>query len=125
MIGPAWREAPHPEATDEEGPGQWRRHDIQQFAGGMKPPPWTEIQSLITDWLVEVDVLRAQPNRTGERLPSHPVAEAVARVHARFEQIHPFLDGNGRTGPPGLPTGHHPETRAQLLSFGARSRRPR
>ena len=24
--------------------------------------------------------------------------EALARLHARFEQVHPFLDGNGRTG---------------------------
>jgi len=28
----------------------------------------------------------------------HRSSEALAEVHARFQQIHPFLDGNGRTG---------------------------
>lgn len=90
MIGPVWQAAPHPEANEQEGPGQWRRHDIQPFSGGMEPPPWTEIPAKMTDWLADVNALRA--------VPSSPIAEAVARLHATFERIHPFLDGNGRTG---------------------------
>lgn len=85
-----WDVAPHPQATDDERPGSFRQHDIEPFPGGMRPPAHTDVPHLITDWLREV-----------ERLPgSDPMTfpEALARVHARFEQVHPFLDGNGRTG---------------------------
>ena len=34
---------------------------------------------------------------------THPV-ELAAEFHARFEEIHPFLDGNGRTGREALNT---------------------
>ncbi|HLJ81099.1 MAG TPA: Fic family protein [Ktedonobacterales bacterium] len=106
MIGPAWKVAPHPLASDQEGPGQWRRHDIEPFGGGMEPPSWTEIQALMTDWTESVGELRSDPSVRllnmdgGElRLPDKaPFAQRVARLHAAFERIHPFLDGNGRTG---------------------------
>lgn len=89
-LTPAWDVAAHASATDAERPGSFRQHDIRPFPSGMQPPPWPQVPSLITDWLSGVDGLRA------DRREADP--EGFARMHARFEQIHPFLDGNGRTG---------------------------
>jgi hypothetical protein len=88
-MTPVWMVSPHPHATDREGPGSFRQHQIAAFPGGMKPPSWTEVDALMRDWSVKVDSLRA---------PTLPLPEALAEVHNEFERIHPFLDGNGRTG---------------------------
>ena len=92
MIGPAWQAAPHADASAGEGPGQWRQHDIRPFPGGMEPPPWTAVPARMTDWVADVAGLGSRQRETD------PIAEAVARLHAGFEQVHPFLDGNGRAG---------------------------
>jgi Fic family protein len=55
----------------------------------MVPPPWPEVPAAITDWVSSVNALRAR---------EADLPEKIAGVHCRFEQIHPFLDGNGRTG---------------------------
>jgi hypothetical protein len=89
-LRPVWDVAPHPDADDRETPGAFRRHDIQPFPGGMRPPAWPDVPMLVDDWLREA---RALPRVDPLLLP-----EALAHLHARFEQIHPFLDGNGRTG---------------------------
>lgn len=89
-MTPVWTVDPHPHATDAEGPGAFRRHEIAQFPGGMKPPLWTEVDHLMRQWVDDVNDLR---NSTAEPFP-----EALASVHNAFERIHPFLDGNGRTG---------------------------
>lgn len=88
-MEPVWNVAPHPAATDFETPGNWRQHNIVPFPGGMTPPDHTQLQALMTDWVGKIGSIREDPS---------PIAEAVAKGHAEFEKIHPFLDGNGRTG---------------------------
>jgi len=87
-LEPVWGVAPHPGATEREAPGSFREHDIQPFPGGMVPPSWIEVPAALSTWLEEVS------NVAGQARP----IEALAGVHGAFERIHPFLDGNGRTG---------------------------
>ena len=89
-MGPVWEWEPHPDATPDEAPGSWRRHDILTFPGGMRPPDWTEVPQRMSDWVRAANMAVSALDLL---LP-----ERLAEVHARFEQIHPFLDGNGRTG---------------------------
>lgn len=89
-LTPVWDVAPHPGATGKESPGSFREHDIQPFPGGMRPPPWPQVSALVTDWIDDARSLPSEIQTTGP--------EALARLHARFERIHPFLDGNGRAG---------------------------
>jgi Fic family protein len=86
-MGPVWSIAPHPYAPEEK-PGSFRRHEIQPFPGGMIPPSWVEVPAAILDWVETLTAVRSAEN---------PI-EAIAVAHSTFESIHPFLDGNGRTG---------------------------
>ena len=89
-MTPVWDVAPHPQATVREKPGSFREHDIERFPAGMLPPPWPDVPALIRDWIASAQSL-TESDATS-------ITEALAELHARFEQIHPFLDGNGRTG---------------------------
>jgi Fic family protein len=79
-------------------PGQLRH--IQNFIGGLKieqarfiPPPPAEVPRLMTD----LDrLIRHQPDPESHYDVS--VLSRAAIVHAQFETIHPFVDGNGRVG---------------------------
>lgn len=89
-MTPVWEVAPHPQATPKERPGSFREHDIEPFPGGMRPPEWPQVPVLIRDWIADAQALR--------KADADEIPEALARLHSRFEQIHPFLDGNGRAG---------------------------
>lgn len=89
VVEPVWAQSPPEELHPAEGPGSFRHHEIAEFPGGMRPPSFVTIPALIDDWLRAVDDGPAD----GEHLMEH-----LARTHVRFEGIHPFRDGNGRTG---------------------------
>ncbi len=87
-LGPVWGVSPHPNATPKEKPGSFREHDIQPFPGGMTPPSWVEVPAAMADWARSLKFIAGSDN----------LIERVAAAHGEFERIHPFLDGNGRTG---------------------------
>lgn len=81
-VGLAW--AVEPPATRDQ-PGAWR-------AGGVR------VRSVeVTMPAVIPAELDAWSRSTRELAGRHPVVHA-AHHHAWFERIHPFVDGNGRTG---------------------------
>ena len=57
-MTPVWDVAPHPHATDREGPGSFREHDIEPFPGGMRPPSWPIVASETELWITAVNELR-------------------------------------------------------------------
>jgi len=89
VVEPAWLHSPPGGLHQREGPGSFRQHDIRPFAGGMTPPPFPDVPALVTDWLREAS--------RGPRDGQHPML-FLADLHAQFERIHPFRDGNGRVG---------------------------
>jgi Uncharacterized conserved protein len=78
-----------PPLDPSETAGNFRRHDIAPFPDGMIPPPFSEVEAHVTDWLKVVDAGPAD----GQHFLTY-----LAHVHAGFESIHPFRDGNGRVG---------------------------
>ncbi|MDR0848237.1 MAG: Fic family protein, partial [Propionibacteriaceae bacterium] len=95
-MGHVWQVAPHPAAEETETPGSYRQHEIRAFPGGMKPPTFPLIPALIDAWVAQVNDFGRAINSGGIAQVDAPLA--MARIHVEFERIHPFLDGNGRTG---------------------------
>ena len=89
-MTPVWNVAPHPHATPAETPGNWRQHDIAPFPDGMTPPPFPDVDHRMTDWVADVNKLREDSDVA--------FPERLAKTHNDFEKIHPYLDGNGRSG---------------------------
>jgi hypothetical protein len=91
-VETVWAYFPPDQMDPKEGPGAYRRKEIEPFDGGMRPPTWPDVSAAITDWVDRVN--GAAWLSTSER----HVIEDFADLHAAFERIHPFRDGNGRVG---------------------------
>jgi hypothetical protein len=61
----------------------------------MKPPDWPLVPAMVQDW---VDQVNAAAVTLRDRTEGLPWPERLAQIHNAFERVHPFIDGNGRTG---------------------------
>lgn len=96
LMAKVWEVAPHPDATPQEGPGNFRAHDLHPFGGGMQPPPHPQVPAAIRDWVSQVSAFGL--NVAAAQVDAQAVPVELSGIHSGFERVHPFLDGNGRTG---------------------------
>ncbi|MBC7962139.1 MAG: Fic family protein [Steroidobacteraceae bacterium] len=79
-------------------PGEFR--DKQNWIGGLKidqarfvPPPAANVPDCMNDLISMLRYVPAEEDQI-----EIPIVVRMAVVHAQFETIHPFFDGNGRVG---------------------------
>jgi fido (protein-threonine AMPylation protein) len=94
VVGPVWPEFPPDGLVRGEEPGAYRLKDHDPLRPGLPALPSSLVRAELAAWAVDV-------NRTLDRMP-HPdgkhIIEDLSGLHASFERIHPFPDGNGRVG---------------------------
>ncbi len=71
-----------------EGIGEYRKGDIVIAGAKLKPPRGHHVK----DWM------KLYINWTLKDIEKCDIVEIVSKQHILFESIHPFEDGNGRTG---------------------------
>ena len=78
------------QGIDDRNAGSYRASDVEITGSSVKPTPYMDVPHAMQEfgkWFQDVSV---------RRFAFSPVALATA-AHAWFVQIHPFIDGNGRT----------------------------
>jgi fido (protein-threonine AMPylation protein) len=89
VMGPVWALLPEDGATEMEGPGGFRQCEIMALRPGLQVAPHPDIAPRLDTWIKAAN----EDPQDGEHMLRH-----LAQLHAAFERIHPFRDGNGRVG---------------------------
>ena len=66
--------------------GQYRRHAVRIMGANVPLANYAKVPELVTQLARDVQE------------PQTDIVQTLAATHAKFEKIHPFSDGNGRTG---------------------------
>lgn len=75
-------------ADRKEDRGQWRRVPVRIAGSTTTPVQPYQIEPMVMALLADMNTVYSKLH----------VVEQVGLFHLRFESIHPFIDGNGRTG---------------------------
>ena len=68
--------------------GVYRNVPVQILGAVHTPPPPYLVAEQMEELIADYDTMKRE----------HHIIEAIAEFHLRLEGIHPFIDGNGRTG---------------------------
>lgn len=68
------------------GAGRFRTHSVRIMGSHVTLANWPKIPDLLEELVADI------------KNDNSDMIEKIANIHARFERIHPFSDGNGRTG---------------------------
>jgi Fic/DOC family len=88
-VDTVWKYFPPEGLRGDKQPGAYRTGEIEPLRDGLRPIPPSIIPSRMSDWVTGAN--------SDPRSDCH-LLEHLAELHADFEKIHPFPDGNGRAG---------------------------
>lgn len=73
--------------------GYFRKEPV--YIGGHETKPWFAVPELVNQWCAQLNTFidTWRPSKDQKE-----IAEEIKKYHVKFETIHPFTDGNGRTG---------------------------
>jgi hypothetical protein len=89
VVKTVWAHFPPDPMLPNEGPGAYRKSELEELRPGLYPAPPPEIPSRLFNWVESANDPPADDCNFMEHL---------GRLHSAFERIHPFRDGNGRVG---------------------------